>query len=222
MNRTKLALPLLLLLAACGGNVVVDGLSGTSATGAGGFATTGGGGAPGTSVGAGTVFSTTGVGGSQGTSTVTATATTSVGAGGSTTTGCAGGSFFLNPGNAAISLSSSCSSQSPQLPVPYGWEFNGGASGNPGTLNIEGCETSAPNSLGIVISAPGAFAPGTYMISGVEILGGTSPGTLTGTLTVITFGPVDGTISGYFEIGQGQNMLEGKFDICRAPDIDAP
>jgi len=222
MSRTLLPSVLLpFLFAACGGNVVVDGSPGASTTGGGGAATTGGGGAVGTSATTGTV----GLGGAGGFQTGTAVvgaSTTTVGAGGSTTTGCIGTFFQLTTGTETVMLESSCTRQSPPLPVPFGQEFNGGPSTNPGTLTIDGCVSSATNSQGVVVSAPAAFAPGTYMVSSAGVFTGQGTVDLSGTLQIETFGPVGGTITGSFELGQGQLMTVGKFIVCRAPDLDAP
>ncbi len=208
MSRTKLSSLLCLLLAACGGNVVVDGLSGGTGAGAGGSATTGvtngaggtlpitttgiGGGSFGTTgVGAST---TTGAGASQGAGAGPgATTTTTTGVGGGTSTGCAGTFFEIVVGNELLQLDSSCTSQSPPLPVPFGQYLFGGVSSNPGSLTIEACQSSASNSLGIVLTAAGATSPGTYMLTGVEALGAMLPA-LSGTLQLIDVGPVGGTI----------------------------
>jgi len=207
MNKlSSLLLPL--LLAACGGNVVVDGSPGASVTGAGGSATTGAGGAVGTSGGAGTSSGSTGVAGSQ------------TGAGGSSTTSCTGTFFQLTVGNQTNMLTASCTSQAP-LPVPFGQEFSGGPAVNPGSLTIEGCQSSAANSLQIGLSAADAFAPGMYMVSGAKLFTGQSAVVLSGLLTVDSLGPVGGTITGSFELEQGTFTVEGKFSVCRAPDIDA-
>ena len=216
---TKLSSALLpFLLAACGGNVVVDGASSATSS-AGGSTTTGAGGAVGTSVGAGTSFGPTGVGGSA---TVTTVAATSVGAGGSTSAGCGTGTFFqLTVGTETEMLDSSCTSQSPPLPVPFGQEFSGGPATNPGALTIEGCQSSAANSPGIFFSAPAAFAPGTYMVSDAKLVTAQVVIDLSGALTVDAIGPVGGTISGSFVFAKGPLMAVGKFAVCRAHDLDA-
>jgi hypothetical protein len=221
---TKLSSLLLpFLLAACGGNVVVDGSS-SPTSGAGGSTTTGAGGAVGTSVGAGTSFGPTGVGGSQ---TVTTVSTTTAGVGGSTTANCGGGTFFqmVIDDEPALSLLSSCFDAdigAPALPVPFGQETLGGASSNPGEFDLEGCVSSATNSPGIVVSASGAVAPGTYMVGGSELFTAQGTTDLFGTLTLDQVGPVGGTITGSFEVGQGPLMVQGKFAVCRAHDIDVP
>jgi hypothetical protein len=53
-------------------------------------------------------------------------------------------------------------------------------------------------------------------------MGDTFPSTLPGTLTLTAVGPVNGMISGSFELGQAPNVVQGTFNICRGPDIDAP
>jgi hypothetical protein len=224
MNRTLLPSVLLpFLLAACDGNVVVDGSSG-STSGAGGSTTTGAGGAVGTSVGAGTSFGPTGVGGSQ---TVTTVASTGAGAGGSTSANCSSADTFFQVVSRSVvsTLTVSCAGfdgSNPPLPVPFGQETLGGVSSNPGTLTIEGCENAGNNSPGIVVSASGAFTPGTYMVSGATyiLMPPANPGS--GTLTLDEVGPVGGLVVGSFVLGASPTQVVGKFSVCRAHDIDVP
>jgi hypothetical protein len=215
MSRARLASTLLpLLLAACGGNVVVD-ASSAATTGTGGSSTS-------TTGAGGTVGTSTGTGGTVGTSSVASSSST--GAGGSTGAACPTGMFIsLVQDNAPLQLTSSCSFQSPPVGVPFGQELMGGSSSSPGSLTIEGCVSSANDSDGLSITVIGASSPGAYMIAaGTSLYGIPVPmgAQLSGVLDVDQLGPVGGTITGSFQMPQA--MLQGKFVVCRAPDIDAP
>ena len=207
MSRTKLSSLLLpFLLAACGGNVVVDGSSGAGTPGAGGSAST--------SAGAGGAVLAT---------------SSSTGAGGSTSASCGttGAFFQLVINGVPLSLTSSCADFAP-LPVPFGREEYG--SGPGAGLLIEGCVTSAATSPGLSIGAEHAYEPGTFP---VQYFRYTGPGDVvstgvptSGSLEVDQLDPVGGTITGSFQLsvpmpgGASNVTLVGKFAVCRAPDID--
>ncbi len=203
------------ILVACGGNVVVDPASMT--TGAGAATTT-------TStigVGAGTTTtSTTGAGGAS----TTTTTTTTVGAGGGPT--CVGFMAVLLDGAGLPPFSSSCSmggEPPPPLSTPLGEVLGSGSSAS---TFIDGCASEAPQAQGVFMAFEGEGA-GTYQPPKafyVDPSGATCGADSTATmLTIDTFGPVGGMITGFFTMAvfdnvMGEHKVEGKFSVCRVPD----
>jgi hypothetical protein len=200
-----------LVLAACGGNVVVDDASATT-TGAGGFVPT-----------------TTGAGGSVLTTTATTTSA-SVGAGGSTSATCSANAIIALVVDDAqpVSLTATCVSgvTVPPLPVPYGQERFGGTVDS-GGLGIVGCVPSPTGNPSFSLFAAGAYMPGTFPVTNVDYVAadGSSEdqgGTSLGTLQVDELDPVGGTISGSFQVAIMPSPLQGKFVVCRAGDLIVP
>jgi hypothetical protein len=245
---------MLLLCAAGCGNVILDTSSGGAPGGGGGSSVQGAGGGGSAVVGAGVtasvgvgVTASVGVGvtasvgagaggaagvGGSGVVTVSASSASSGGAGGSSPS-CGATYFQLTvtdaSGDMPVSLTSSCTGDTPPVSFPFALLVVGGVSNNPGTLTLEGCASPAAGSQGIVLTLPGANAPGTYALGSGSLTytdtnGVTYSTVLGGTLVISDFQPPGGVVVGTFQTKvadtEGQ-PLEAKFAVCRLPDVDA-
>jgi hypothetical protein len=131
----------------------------------------------------------------------------------------------------AVSLDSSCASNSPPVPFPFAFLIEGGPVDNPGTLTLEGCASPAPGSQGIFMTLTGAIAPGTYPLgpSGLEytdVSGATADKDLGGTLVISEFDPPGGLVVGELHAKVADATqgfpIDAKFAVCRLKDEDVP
>jgi hypothetical protein len=202
MNRV-LAFASLMLLAACGGNVAVDGAGGSS----------------------GTLTTTTGVGGSTASS-----STTTVGAGGGCG-GAATIEVSMDNG-APVTLTSLCSpnwnpSNSTQ---PIGYIFAGGPAPGLEGLVVTGCAGDTPEAIQLSVSnvmAPGMFTTGSvqYTSPAGSPLAGVSPFAV----DLTAFGAIGEPVVGTFTATVSESpsdgdphLLSGSFQVCHVQDEDAP
>ncbi len=182
-----------LLLAACGGNVVVDGSSGAGTTGAGGAVstsagTTGAGGSTTTSCGTGTFFNLV-VNGE-----LVPMTSSCFGAGAPALPVPYGQEIHggASAGGLGIQGCASPAMDSQGITLDVAGAFA------PGTFTIGSAQYRQPGSTA------------TVTVSG-------------GTLQVDELDPVGGTIKGSFDQGFPElTEVQGTFVVCRAPDIDAP
>jgi hypothetical protein len=218
MNRALLSLTFqTLLLAACGGKVVIDSPSDET----GGSAIGGAGGAV-------SMSASTGVGPGGAGSGVMGTSAT-VGAGGSTA-GCSGGYVDLTSDGDDVALGSSCTGDIPPVKVPFGRVFEGGAGVPYQDLSVEACASSAFYSQGVIVvidaeTGTGAYGSGSVVYDDAQqVMWSSVAGGFEATVT--QFGPVGGLIVGTFQetiaSGNVTHLLQGKFSVCRVPDAVSP
>jgi hypothetical protein len=224
MKRALLSLTFpTLLLAACGGKVVID----SPFDETGGSATGGAGGAVSMSASAGVGAGGAGTGAMGAGAGVGTSAT--VGAGGSTV-GCSGGYVELTIDGDDVMLGSSCTGDIPPVTVPFGRVVEGGVGVPYQDLSVEACATSAFYSQGVIVVIDDETGTGEYGMGSVvyDDAQGVMWSSVAGGFkaTVSQFGPVGALIVGTFaETITNANvthLLQGKFSVCRLPDAVAP
>jgi hypothetical protein len=190
-----------LALTGCGGNVVVDALSGTTTT-------------TGTTTGSMSSTSTTG------------TTTSAL----PCPEDYISLTVDLDPEVQLTSICNGASWNPDHSTQPIGYLFEGGPYGL-AVLTINGCASGAPGAQGLLLLVPGATVPGSYytlnasyadgMGNDWSTTGGNSP------VGVVAVGPVGTPISGNFtfpiaEPGGRQRSLHGSFSVCHVQDELAP
>jgi hypothetical protein len=202
------------VLAGCGGNVVVDGTSGTTTT---------------ASTTTGTTF-TTGTTGTTGTTTI---GTTTIGTTTTVPFACGGGSISLAVDSGPMSELPWICNDPPWNPgqstTPIGYLVQGGPPPGVSIFNLLGCMTNAPGARGIHVQAQNVMGSGNFNDVSVtyDDGNGTTFTSVAGKseleLNLVPLGLwLTGSFDSLVAAGGQSHWVSGGFNVCHAPDEQLP